>query len=253
VSGRCTTPRSTGEWETSCEARKPAKLGPNTSLSLGEFGHCIQQAAFSSVMAGGRAGGVSHYDEALDICERHLGDQSEPCKLQVCDNLGFADGNLSQTYPEKQTCRQQAVKNSSCTDGKRNGLETGVDCGGPRCPPCSPIGKGTQTSTASAGCRAHTDCSSGFCGLNGVAHRDQCYPPCPDGPISDHEPCGCYQTVTPQGVARLKPVPNTHDTNGAESWEGQYGAGKRVYCCGGQESYLTKGQSCSSAPHSGSQ
>ena len=40
----------------------------------------------------------------------------------------------------------------TCTDGQLNGMETGVDCGGP-CSPCA-IG---------GGCSAPTDCASGLC------------------------------------------------------------------------------------------
>ena len=30
----------------------------------------------------------------------------------------------------------QTTQNATCTDGIKNGLETGIDCGGPDCPPC---------------------------------------------------------------------------------------------------------------------
>jgi len=38
--------------------------------------------------------------------------------------------------PKPLTCKDGACRRSSCTDGKKNGYETGVDCGGRYCPPC---------------------------------------------------------------------------------------------------------------------
>jgi hypothetical protein len=46
-----------------------------------------------------------------------------------------------------------------CEDGRRNGLETGVDCGGSECPACD-LGEG---------CEVSADCASGLCGRDADA------------------------------------------------------------------------------------
>jgi hypothetical protein len=67
------------------------------------------------------------------------------------------------------TCR--AVP-SSCTDGKVDGSETDVDCGGSSCPPCAVPEK----------CVADSDCLSGYCG------GGACSPPtATDGLVDDGE------------------------------------------------------------------
>jgi hypothetical protein len=45
------------------------------------------------------------------------------------------------------------LPSASCSDGIRNGNETGVDCGGPTCGSCTP----------GATCELPTDCDSGRC------------------------------------------------------------------------------------------
>lgn len=75
----------------------------------------------------------------------------------------------------------------SCTDGVRNGLETGTDCGGPTCPACDP----------GDGCALGSDCESGICApsmectastcSDGVVNGDEvgvdCGGSCPACPI----------------------------------------------------------------------
>lgn len=41
----------------------------------------------------------------------------------------------------------------TCTDGLRNGVETGTDCGGGTCPKCA----------TGSGCKVASDCVSGVC------------------------------------------------------------------------------------------
>jgi hypothetical protein len=69
--------------------------------------------------------------------------QGEVCKNGKCasaDNI------------EKGT---SGNKKSTCTDGKKNGKETDIDCGGPTCPACA------DEKT----CKTDTDCSSGVCAV----------------------------------------------------------------------------------------
>ncbi|MBI5509046.1 MAG: fibro-slime domain-containing protein [Deltaproteobacteria bacterium] len=62
----------------------------------------------------------------------------------------------------------------SCTDGRRNGLETGVDCGGPTCQACGTGG----------GCTLPSDCDSGSC--DPVA-RECLAATCADGAMNGSE------------------------------------------------------------------
>ena len=69
------------------------------------------------------------------------------CTSGICDTKTF-------------TCSK-----ASCSDGVKNGNETGVDCGGPDCGKCKD----------SLGCAKHTDCLSGYCDPK----TNLCGSPCP--------------------------------------------------------------------------
>ncbi|MCB9285133.1 MAG: T9SS type A sorting domain-containing protein [Lewinellaceae bacterium] len=69
------------------------------------------------------------------------------CHLQsvgINFNLGFGPqpGNVIRNTVNFSPCTQPCGAPSySCDDGIQNGLETGVDCGGPSCPPCPCTGQ----------------------------------------------------------------------------------------------------------------
>lgn len=63
-------------------------------------------------------------------------------------------------------------KKATCTDGKKNGKETDIDCGGPTCPACA------DEKT----CKSGTDCSSGVC-TNSICQA----PSCTDGVKNGNE------------------------------------------------------------------
>lgn len=76
------------------------------------------------------------------------------CKCEQCD--------VSQPCKDDFDCKSLNCENDvcvppgplpSCTDGKKNGDETGVDCGGPTCPKCD----------QDKPCLGDTDCLSGNC------------------------------------------------------------------------------------------
>jgi hypothetical protein len=69
----------------------------------------------------------------------------------------------------------------SCTDGILNGTETGVDCGGPTCPPC-PAGQG---------CSTMSDCGPGLICQGGI-----CVEGCPPAGTAcdDGDPCTVNDT-----------------------------------------------------------
>ena len=68
----------------------------------------------------------------------------------------------------------------TCSDGIRNGSETGVDCGGPHCPPCT-IG---QT------CAHNTDCLTARCG-DSLGSGTTCESCAGDGVCGDDANGGC--------------------------------------------------------------
>ncbi|RQS71539.1 YncE family protein [Burkholderia sp. Bp8963] len=53
---------------------------------------------------------------------------------------------------------------SSCTDGMKNGQETGVDCGGPTCVPCN----------TGQMCLKGSDCQSSVCSPQGICQAPSC-------------------------------------------------------------------------------
>ncbi|HEX2570635.1 MAG TPA: fibrinogen-like YCDxxxxGGGW domain-containing protein [Polyangia bacterium] len=87
-------------------------------------------------MKNGNETGVDCGGGLCPKCQDNQGCQrNDDCVSGYCD-------------PVTRTCRPP-----SCTDGMRNGDETGVDCGGPTCPKCAD----------NQGCQTNNDCISGFC------------------------------------------------------------------------------------------
>ena len=87
------------------------------------------------------------------------------CKAGGCAEASIAGEGLVRFCTESVTC----VANGF--DGKKSGVETGVDCGGACANAgfpdflCTPSGCGDEAfgCPKGAGCAAHTDCSSGYC------------------------------------------------------------------------------------------
>lgn len=73
----------------------------------------------------------------------------------------------------------------TCEDTKKDGAETGPDCGGPMCPPC---GDGF-------GCAAATDCTSGVCA--GTCQS----PKCGDGVVNGLEACDDHDALSGDGCS----------------------------------------------------
>ncbi len=80
----------------------------------------------------------------------------------VVNGSSVASGGQFTTSQTKSFCIN-ATSGSSCTDGIKNGQETGVDCGGPTCPPCA----ATCTDGIQNGQETGVDCGGPSC------------PPCP--------------------------------------------------------------------------
>ena len=144
---------------------------------------------------------------------------------------------------ESVTALAPAWSPPSCTDGKRNGLETDVDCGGGICPKC----KNTGT------CKQATDCLSGVCSGGNCAA-----PTCSDGVKNGLETdvdCGggtcakrtaakacsvqsdCDSSVCTSGVCQT-PTCTDGKKNGLET---------DVDCGGGSCSTCANGKKCSSS------
>lgn len=80
------------------------------------------------------------------VCSNPLSAKGAPCgsgKKNVCDGEGTGtcvqclDSNDCKTnFPSLPICDVAQQKCVSCTDGKKNGKETNVDCGGPDCGAC---------------------------------------------------------------------------------------------------------------------
>lgn len=78
-----------------------------------------------------------------------------PAAIRSGTTQGFAPGEPCDTYEDcaSRACSNGVCQAPTCSDGWRNGEETGVDCGGPDCSPC----------VANKGCEGDGDCQSGVC------------------------------------------------------------------------------------------
>ena len=113
---------------------------------------------------------------------------TDVCTAGVCSHNPVANG----TACPGGTCNNGACQAAaSCTDGIKNGTETGVDCGGANmCPRC---GVGI-TCSASSDCQSGV-CQNGFCQASGACTTDgncttgqycsggNCVPKKPDGQV----------------------------------------------------------------------
>jgi hypothetical protein len=67
----------------------------------------------------------------------------------------FDPGGFRESILSSPAC---AINQPTCTDGIQNGNETGIDCGGPDCPPCISCNDGMQN-----GDEDGVDCGGSFC------------------------------------------------------------------------------------------
>ncbi len=110
-------------------------------------------------------------------CASGLCDPSGRCSLPTqCgpDDCGGPCGPCPMSKPcavptdcASLVCRSNACAAPSCSDGVRNGNETGVDCGDPQfaCPSCG----------VGAPCVTDGSCASGLCVLSRCAAADACF------------------------------------------------------------------------------
>jgi len=118
----------------------------------------------------------------LDRCtqgtpENPLAGAGTPCAAgggKVCDGAGHCVACIGAGDCGGGVCVDNACVALTCTDGKKDGDETDVDCGGPSCLPCAPT----------EACKVAADCTSQVCsGSPGVCET----PSCGDGVQNQNE------------------------------------------------------------------
>lgn len=131
----------------------------------------------------------------------------------VCDGDGkcvecVSNADCAANHPLLPVCDLAINECVSCTDGKKNGKEDDVDCGGPDCGAC--LGKACDPSLGPAACGNHTFCSP----LDNIC----CTTPC-DGKC---EACVGDKTGEPDGTCA--PIPYGTDPDQECAAQGACGA-----------------------------
>lgn len=144
------------------------------------------------------------------ICENPNKAKEAACPAGVCDGSGKCVECLTNTDcatkdPQTPVCDTSDHSCVSCEDGKKNGKETGVDCGGPDCgacpgEPCDPMN----------GCGQQGSCST----KDGICCDKSCNDAC--------ESCAMAKTGKPDGIC--SPIPLGMDPNGECMMKGGCGA-----------------------------
>jgi hypothetical protein len=121
--------------------------------------------------------------------------QSRRGALRLLAAAVFGGGSLALLAREETEARKKRKKRNrrkkpgparpalaaaTCNDGIQNGGETGVDCGGPNCPPCE----------AGQTCAADRDCLTGRCG-DGLGAGNTCQSCAGDGVCGSDANGGC--------------------------------------------------------------
>jgi hypothetical protein len=98
--------------------------------------------------------------------------------------LGFTDTESRRRRKKKGKGKKNkgGHRSPTCTDGKKNGSETGVDCGGPNCPRCA----------TGQGCVDRADCASAICSIGTCQACPSIGAPCGDDANGD---CYCEELV----------------------------------------------------------
>ena len=91
--------------------------------------------------------------EELEVPEEPI-IPDEPDFLDDINELGMGCQEHSDCI--SNYCMNGVCEIASCADGIKNGLETGIDCGGPYCPPCE----------VGLSCLYDSDCAQGTCMAN---------------------------------------------------------------------------------------
>ena len=82
----------------------------------------------------------------------------------VCSGAGTCVQCFVGTDCPSGVCTANVCQAPSCTDGVKNGVETGQDCGGGTCPSCA----------LGLGCMVASDCAGGICTINVCSQVNGC-------------------------------------------------------------------------------
>jgi hypothetical protein len=144
-----------------------------TTVTWNGFNAAFDPAALSSFVPTSVAGGSS-IDVDVTAAVQAWVDGTQPNEglaLVAPDgsraSFAASESGSATGQPQLRVCYVP----STCSDGAQNGLETGLDCGGP-CGPCSDGG----------GCTVDADCQSGVC-AGGLCQA----PTCADGVLNGNE------------------------------------------------------------------
>jgi hypothetical protein len=161
------------------------------ALLLGNLAVCIEAANNHQKCEGSKPDECNGHCVNFQSDKHNCGDCGKICNPgEVCHEgkcVGSNDNNKA-----------------TCTDGKKNGKETDIDCGGPTCQPCA------DEKT----CKNNADCSSGVCAV-GFCQA----PSCVDQVKNDGEmgvdcggnckPCAPRKPVSGIGNITVLPVQNS--------------------------------------------
>ncbi len=168
------------------------------ALLLGNLAVCIEAANDPKKCRGDKPDECNGKCVNLKNDDQNCGSCGNACNQgEICHNSRC----VSPGNNEKGT---SSNKKATCTDGKKDGKETDIDCGGSTCPACA------DEKT----CETNMDCSSGVC-TNGICQS----PTCTDGVMNGGETgvdCGGKCNPCPEKVIgnittapgrTLKPIP----------------------------------------------
>jgi hypothetical protein len=153
----------------------------------------------AALQGGGCGSGIDDgdIDEAMGVCQQAL-PSSEVCMVVSCANGAV----VHERAPNGTQCRTADTGDgychdgacASCADGRRNGDETGIDCGG-HCGQCN-----------GATCKDGKECQHGSC-VDGVccdtACDGQCYACDLPGSVGQCTPIPAYTDDAANGCSRL--------------------------------------------------
>ncbi len=221
--------------EPSCDQIK-LKLEIKTDSHPMETTWAIKNAAQQTVLSGGPFFSPNTVN-TIDIClpegcyTFNINDQFGD---GICCNYGNGYYNLKKestvlvngskfgSSENKSFCISNQT--ATCTDGVKNGSETGIDCGGPNCPPCPTctdgIKNGSETGIDCGGsnCPPCPTCTDGI--KNGLETGIDCGGPnCPPCPTCNDGKKNGSETGIDCGGPNCPPCPTCNDgkKNGSET------------------------------------
>ncbi|KAI8471296.1 MAG: hypothetical protein J3K34DRAFT_235982 [Monoraphidium minutum] len=175
------------EWEIDCGGGCKCKTGQRcTNSSVIDHSSCLSgicNATSELCLAPTCSDGIMNGDEPdIDCGSPLVCPSGNRCPTYKGCNQDDDCASFHCFVGTNYTCAQP-----TCQDGRHNGDETDVDCGGPTCPLCKPTKK----------CSDNTSCDSGVC-LNTSSTYVCAFPTCDDGVHNGNETdADCGGSVCP--------------------------------------------------------